>query len=80
MKIYVDPRGELRTIKSVEFTPEANLVTFEECGHVGEKTATMTFKVGTQTRCFKCRIPRVEESFHPYAGTEEPPAFLEMEL
>lgn len=50
-----DPRGPFRTIRSVEWTPTGNLVTFDECGHVGEKNATMTFKVGYQDRCFDCR-------------------------
>ena len=50
-----DPRGPIRTIKSVEFTPQANLITYEECDHVGQGNATMSFKVGSQSRCFACR-------------------------
>jgi hypothetical protein len=59
--VYKDPRGELRTIASVTWTPVANLVTFVECGHVSEMNATMMFEIGTEARCFACREERLDQ-------------------
>ncbi len=51
----VDPRGPFRTVASVECTPEANLTTFAECGHVGRLTSHHSpAKPGDAVRCFAC--------------------------
>jgi hypothetical protein len=49
-----DPRGPLRTVRAVTFTPAANLVRFAECGHEARTNPTMTVRVGDPCRCFAC--------------------------
>jgi hypothetical protein len=49
-----DPRGPIRTIKSITRTVSERLDTYEECEHVGSVTAYMSGKVGDRSRCFAC--------------------------
>lgn len=47
--------GPQRTIMSVEWTPQANLVT-NSCGHVERCSAVHMYKVGSEHSCFSCRF------------------------
>lgn len=54
-----DPRGPLRTVASVERTPQAWMVRFVECVHVVAKTAHHAApREGEQVRCYACRDTR----------------------
>lgn len=55
MSTTTDPRGPLRTISAVEWTPTAYVVAFEECGHTAHLNATMAVKVGERAHCLTCR-------------------------
>ncbi len=51
-----DPRGPLRTIKTVTASSSCTLVTYVECDHTGEMNQIYSYRVGDSSRCFKCRV------------------------
>jgi len=48
-----DPRGPLRTIKAVEETPSATLLTLD-CGHVNAHAQHFSYRIGDSCHCFAC--------------------------
>lgn len=48
-----DPRGPIRTIKTIEETSSATLLTMD-CGHVGSHAPHFSYAIGDSLHCFKC--------------------------